>query len=90
MGTVYDFFKSTVKSFKVIAAKTGAFVLLVFFLGMLLGGTILAWDLSLLWFVAFFLSIIITWNDFGEGMTIFFLLVLLFLMAPWVFPPISI
>ncbi|MFH0970102.1 MAG: hypothetical protein V1776_01430 [Candidatus Diapherotrites archaeon] len=90
MGSVSEYFRRIVKSTKVLVAKVGAFILLVFFLGMIAGGLIFAWDYSLLWYPAFFLSIVIMWNDFGEGVVIFLLLLLLFLFAPWVFPSILI
>ena len=90
MGTVAEFFRSLVKSTKIFAQKVGAFILLVFFVGMLAGGYIIQANFSPLWFLAFGLSIVVTWNDFGEGVTIFFLFLLFFIFMPEILPFIQI
>ncbi len=86
LGSVAEFFRGIVKGTKIIVQKVGAFILLVFFLGMLAGGWIISAQLSPLWFLAFAISIVVIWNDFGEGIAIFFLLLILFLFAPQILP----
>ncbi|MDP2666484.1 MAG: hypothetical protein Q8P05_03220 [Candidatus Diapherotrites archaeon] len=90
MGTVAEFFREIVKSTHVFFQKVGAFVLLVFVLGMLAGGYIIAASLSPLWFLAFAVTIVVMWNDFGEGVAIFALILILFLFVPELLPPFSI
>ncbi len=90
MGTVADFFKGFIKSTKIIAQKVGAFVMLVFFLGILTGVYIAFSGLSLLWVAAFGLVIVVFWNDFGEGVGIFLLLLIVFFFMPYLLPQIRI
>lgn len=90
MGSVADFFRSFLKSTKIIAQKVGAFVMLVFFLGILTGVYIAFAGLSLLWVAAFGLVIVVFWNDFGEGVGIFLLLLIVFFFMPYLLPQIRI
>ena len=89
MGSVADFFRGIVKGTKIIAQKVGAFILFVFLLGMLVGGFVIANQLSPLWFVAFGIAVLVTWNDFGEGVGITALLLILLFLRPDVFPMIN-
>ena len=89
MGTVADFFKGFIKSTKIIAQKVGAFVMLVFFLGILMGTYISFAGLSLLWVAAFGLVVVVFWNDFGEGVGILILLFLVFFFMPYLLPQIK-
>ncbi len=88
MGTVADFFRGFVKSTKIIAQKVGAFVTLIFFLGILTGVYIAFSGLSLLWVAAFGLVVVVFWNDFGEGVGILLLLLLVFFFIPHLLPQI--
>lgn len=88
MGSVADFFRGIVKSTKVLVQKVGAFIMLVFVLGLLAGIYIAFAGLSLLWVAAFAVVVIVLWNDFGEGITILVLLLLLFIFMPWILPVI--
>ncbi|MBM3282490.1 MAG: hypothetical protein FJY86_04095 [Candidatus Diapherotrites archaeon] len=90
MGTVADFFKGFIKSTKIIAQKVGAFVMLVFFLGVLMGTYIAFAGLSLLWVAAFGLVVVVFWNDFGEGVGILLLLLIVFFFMPYLLPQIRI
>ena len=90
MGTVAEFFRGIVKSTKILVQRAGAFIMLVFVLGLIAGGYIIAAQLSILWFLAFGLVVIILWNDFGEGIAILALLLILFIFVPQVFPPFQI
>jgi hypothetical protein len=90
MGTVAEFFRGFIKSTKIIAQKVGAFVMIVFVLGLIAGLYIAQANLSILWVGAFALVVVVLWNDFGEGIGILLLLLLLFLFYPQIFPPITI
>lgn len=89
MGTVAEFFRSLVKSTKILVQKVGAFIMLIFVLGILAGVYIALGNLSALWIAAFALVVVILWNDFGEGITILVILLLLFLFYPQIFPPVN-
>lgn len=88
MGTVADFFKGFVKSTKILAQKVGAFVMLVFVLGIVTGVYIAFAGLSILWVAAFALVIVVLWNDFGEGIGILLLLLIVFIFMPYLLPMI--
>ena len=90
LGSVAEFFREIVKGTKILVQKVGAFILFVFLLGMIAGAFIISAQLSLLWFVAFALAIVVTWNDFGEGVAITLLLVILLIFMPTILPPITI
>lgn len=89
MGTVADFFRGIVKSTKIIAQKVGAFVMLVFVLGLVAGVYIAFAGLSLLWVAAFALVVVVLWNDFGEGIGILLLLLIVFIFMPYLLPMIQ-
>lgn len=90
MGTVAEFFRSIVKSTKILVQKVGAFIMLIFVLGLIAGAYIVAAQLSVLWFFAFALVVVVLWNDFGEGIAILALLLILFIFVPQIFPPFQI
>lgn len=90
MGTVAEFFRGIVKSTKILVQRAGAFIMLVFVLGLIAGAYIVAAQLSILWFFAFGLVVIVLWNDFGEGIGVLLLLLILFIFFPQIFPPIQI
>ena len=89
MGSVADFFRGIIKSTKIFVQKVGAFLMLIFVLGLIAGAYIIHAGLSPLWFGAFGLVIIVLWNDFGEGIGILLLFLILFLFFQAVLPPIS-
>lgn len=89
MGSVAEFFRGIVKSTKVLAQKVGAFIVMVFLLGMIFGGFLITGNFSKLWFVAFGLAIVIFWNDFGEGVGYLVLLFILFFFFPDLLPTIN-
>ncbi len=89
MGTVSEFFRGIIKGTKIIVQKVGAFIMLIFVLGLLAGAYIVSAQLSPLWFAAFALVVVVLWNDFGEGMMVLLLLLLLFIFFPQIFPPIQ-
>ena len=75
MGKINDFFAGVKKAIPEIAKKIGAFLLAVFFIGMLFGYFIAgkgpdAW----LWLLFVPISIIITWYKLDEGMLVFLLI----------------
>jgi hypothetical protein len=88
MGSVADFFRGFIKSTKIIAQKVGAFVMLVFVLGIITGVYIAFAGLSLLWVAAFALVIVVLWNDFAEGIGILLLLLIVFIFMPYLLPMI--
>ncbi|MEK6970659.1 MAG: hypothetical protein AABW68_03100 [archaeon] len=90
MGTVAEFFRSLVKGTKILIQKVGAFIMLVFVLGLLAGIYIALANLSLLWVGAFATVVVVLWNDFGEGIGILLLLLILFIFVPQIFPVITI
>ena len=90
MGSVADFFRGIIKGTKIIVQKVGAFIMLIFVLGLIAGAYIVSAGLSPLWFAAFALVVIVLWNDFGEGIGILLLLLILFIFFPGIFPAISI
>ncbi len=89
MGSVAEFFRSIVKNTKVLVQKAGAFLMLIFLLGIITGIYIAFSNLSLLWVAAFGLVVVMLWNDFGEGVAMLVILILLFLFFPQIFPPIQ-
>lgn len=89
MGTVAEFFRGLVKSTKILAQKVGAFIMIVFVLGLIAGIYIAQANLSILWVAAFSLVVVVLWNDFGEGIGILLLLLILFIFFPQIFPPIK-
>lgn len=90
MGTVAEFFRGIVKSTKILVQKVGAFILLVFLLGMIAGAYIVSAQLSILWFGAFGVAVVALWNDFGEGVTLTAVLLILLIFVPDVFPMVRI
>jgi hypothetical protein len=90
MGNVAELFRGFVKGTGIFFQKVGAFLLGIFVLGLLAGGYIVAFGLSALWFLAFLLAIVVMWNDFGEGIAIILLLIVLFVFFPDIFPPVVI
>lgn len=89
MGTVAEYFRGIVKQTKILAQKIGAFIFIVFLLGTLAGAYIIAADLSKLWFGLFGLSVVVLWNDFGEGVGIVLLLLIVFIFFPDLVPRIN-
>ncbi|MEK6902837.1 MAG: hypothetical protein AABX02_04605 [archaeon] len=90
MGSVAEWFRGVVKGTKIFVQKVGAFIMLIFVLGLIAGAYIVAAQLSILWFFAFGLVVVVLWNDFGEGIGVLLLLLVLFLFFPQIFPPIII
>lgn len=88
MGSVAEFFRGIVKSTKILAQKIGAFIMLVFVLGLVGGVYIASAGLSLLWIAAFALVVVVLWNDFGEGIGILLLLLIVFIFMPLLLPMI--
>ncbi len=88
MGSVAEFFRGIVKSTKVLAQKVGAFIAMIFLLGMIFGGFLIGGNFSKLWFVAFAAAIVVLWNDFGEGVGFVILLIILFFLFPDILPSI--
>ncbi len=89
MGTVAEFFRGVVKGTKIFAQKVGSFLMLLFVLGLIAGAYIVHAGLSPLWFGAFGLVVVVLWNDFGEGIGILLLFLILFIFFPGILPPIS-
>ncbi len=90
MGSVAEFFRGIVKSTKILAQKVGAFIVIVFLLGMIFGGYLITGNFSKLWFVAIGLAVVVFWNDFGEGVGFLILTFILFFMFPDLLPNIRI
>lgn len=90
MGSVAEFFRGIVKSTKVLVQKVGAFIVIVFLLGMIFGASIIIGNYSKLWFGLIAAAVVVFWNDFGEGVGFLILVFLLFFMFPEVLPQIRI
>ena len=90
MGSVAEFFRGIVKSTKILAQKVGAFIVIVFLLGMIFGAYLITGNFSKLWFVAIAAAVLVFWNDFGEGVGFLILVFLAFFFFPDLLPNIRI
>ncbi len=90
MGSVAEFFRGIVKSTKIIAQKVGAFIVIIFLLGMIFGAYLIVGNFSKLWFFAIAAAVMVLWNDFGEGVGFLLLVFILFFFFPDLLPNIQI